>query len=197
MQLLLRRRIDSSGLSPRFCLWAKFDINHHEEWPLVEKYMVSQGYITIEATSRDAWRGAGLGFLAAVVIAFVISQIVEQLSYVQVGNNVFRTGLGNMVLNMPFMVPFIGFVFLWGLAGWLIFEQLRLAIKVSDLLGGREFKHRSLVLMARRERTMIGYAYCFKQLLEKMKDWEGAEVIEIGEEHEGALRLVTDVYAPS
>ena len=65
------------------------------------------------------------------------------------------------------------------------------------MLNGREFKHKSLVLMARRERAMIGYGYAFIQLLEKMKNWEGIEVIQIGEEHEGALRLVTDVYAPS
>ena len=100
-----------------------------------------------------------------------------------------------MVLDTPIALQLIGFLFLWGIAGWLIFEQLRLAIKVADLLNGREFKDKSLVLMARRERAMIGYGYCFVQLLEKMKDWEGTEVIQIGEEHEGALRLVTDVYA--
>jgi len=74
------------------------------------------------------------------------------------------------------------------------YEAVRLAIRISDMLNGREFKHKSLVLMARRERAMIGYGYCFIQLLEKMKNWE-TEVIQIGEEHEGALRLVTDVYA--
>jgi len=49
--------------------------------------------------------------------------------------------------------------------------------------------------IARRERAVVGYDYIFIQLLEKMKHSEGTEVIQIGEEHEGALRLVTDVYA--
>lgn len=49
--------------------------------------------------------------------------------------------------------------------------------------------------IARGERAVIGYNYIFIQLLEKMKHSEGTEVIQIGEEHEGALRFVTDVYA--
>jgi hypothetical protein len=49
--------------------------------------------------------------------------------------------------------------------------------------------------IARRERADIGYDHIFIQLSVKMKHWEGTVVIQIGEEHEGALRLVTDVYA--
>jgi hypothetical protein len=48
--------------------------------------------------------------------------------------------------------------------------------------------------MARRERPMIGYAHAFVQLLEKLQNWEGTDIIEIGEETEPALRLVTDAY---
>ena len=55
-------------------------------------------------------------------------------------------------------------------------------------------KNKSLVLMARRERQMIGYAHAFVQLLEKLQNWEGTDIIEIGEETEPALRLVTDAY---
>jgi len=79
---------------------------------------------------------------------------------------------------------------------WGIYEQLRLAIRISDMLDGREFKHKSLALMARRERQVIGYGVAFLQFLEKLQDWEGTEVITLGEEHVPALRLVTDTYAP-
>ena len=64
MQLLMRRRILWTTFGIRFCLWAKFDVTP-QELALVLKYRASEGYITIEATGRDAWRGAVLGFLAA------------------------------------------------------------------------------------------------------------------------------------
>jgi len=123
------------------------------------------------------WRGAILGFIAAAILVPLVLNVL---------------GIGIRFMGFPSLVIF---VCVWGICGWLIFEQLRLAIRISDMLNGREFKRKSFVLMARRERAMIGYRYAFIQLLEKMKNWEGTEVIQIGEEHEGALRLVTDVYA--
>ena len=90
------------------------------------------------------------------------------------------------------MVVFLGCL---ALSTWILYEQLRFAIRISDMLSGREFKHKSLALMARRERQMVGYAVAFKQFLEKLQAWEGTEVITLGEEHEPALRLVTDYYA--
>ncbi len=44
---------------------------------------------------------------------------------------------------------------------------------------------------------MVGYAVAFTKLLEAMRTWEGTEIIQIGPEHEPALRLVTDTYAPA
>jgi len=178
MQLLLRRRIVHRGLYPKFALWAKFDVNTEEE-RLIMAYNARGGYITIEASRRDMWRGAVLGFLAACILVPIILSVV-------------RINTRFDVLSLSAL-----FVAVWGLCGWLIYEQLRFAIRLSDMLNGREFKHKSLVLMARRERAMIGYGYAFIQLLEKMQNWEGTETIQIGQEHEGALRLVTDVYAPS
>ena len=92
-------------------------------------------------------------------------------------------------------VGVIAFVLLFAISSRLIYEQIRMAIRISDMLDGREFKHKSLTLMARRERQMVGYALVFLNFLEKLKEWEGTEVITLGEEHEPALRLVTDTYA--
>ena len=175
MQLLLRRRIVHTGLRPKFSLWAKFDVTA-EEKALVIKYKASNGYITIEASRRDMWRGAVMGFIVAAVLVPLLQAVARPIPIGDIG---------------------VIFLVLWGIVGWVIYEQLRLAIKIQDMLDGREFKHKSLVLMARRERAIIGYGYCFIVLLEKMKNWEGTETIQIGQEHEGALRLVTDIYAPS
>jgi hypothetical protein len=56
---------------------------------------------------------------------------------------------------------------------------------------------RNLIRGPGRMDTMIGYAAAFIHLLEMLKKGEGTDVIELGEEHEGALRLVTDTYAPA
>ena len=99
--------------------------------------------------------------------------------------------------GLPGWAVFLIFLGSFLFATWIIYEQLRLAIRISDMLDGREFKHKSLALMARRERQVIGYGVAFLQFLEKLQDWEGTEVITLGEEHEPALRLVTDTYAPA
>ena len=141
MQLLLRRRIVHRGLYPKFALWAKFDVNTEEE-RLIMAYNATGGYITIEASRRDMWRGAVLGFLVSAVLVPLLLAVSRPIPTEEIG------GI---------------FLVLWGIAGWVIYEQLRLAIKISDMLNGREFKHKSLVLMARRERSLIGYGYAFIQ----------------------------------
>ena len=85
----------------------------------------------------------------------------------------------------------------YAIIAWLIYEQIREAIKMIDIINGRDFKHRSAMLMIRRERRMVGYAAAFIHLLEMLKKGEGTDIVEIGEEHEGAQRLVTDTYAPA
>ena len=92
-----------------------------------------------------------------------------------------------------FLVLFVSYAIIT----WVIYEQIRDAIKIGDIVNGREFKHRSAILMMRRERRITGYAAAFIHLLELLKKGEGTDVVEIGEEHEGALRLVTDTYAPA
>jgi len=100
MQLLLRRRIVWTNFGVRFALWAKFDVTG-EEQVLIDNYRVRDGYITIEASRRDMWRGAILGFPAAFFISWLIIQVIQSMSYVQVGNMQYRTGVGNAFLNIP------------------------------------------------------------------------------------------------
>jgi len=98
---------------------------------------------------------------------------------------------------MGMLSSLLYFIGIFVASTWIIYEQLREAIRISDLLTGRNFKSRSVALLMRRERRMVGYAVAFTKLLEAMRTWEGTEIIQIGPEHEPALRLVTDTYAPA
>jgi hypothetical protein len=190
MQLLLRRRILQGTPTSKFALWAKFDLAP-EEQHLIRHYGVSNCYLTIEASRRDLWRAAVISFFIALVVVGTLSAALPSLPTTQVQT---QRGMVQQYIVIPWWVWALLFAFVFGIVTWVIYEQLRLAIRVQDMLDGREFKNKSLVLMARRERQMIGYAYAFVQLLEKLQNWEGTDIIEIGEETEPALRLVTDAY---
>jgi hypothetical protein len=188
MQLLLRRRI-LQGTTTKFALWAKFEVTE-EEKELLYRHHTLGGYITIEASRRDLWRAAVISFFIAFVLVGGLSAAFPSLpAPVQTPR-----GMVQQHIFIPWYVWMGFFAFVFGTATYLIYEQLRLAIRISDMLNGREFKNKSLVLMARRERQMVGYAHAFFQFLEKLQEWEGTDVIEIGEETEPALRLVTDAY---
>jgi hypothetical protein len=191
MQLLIRRRIALAGsMTPKFGLWAKFDVAP-EELALIAKYGVSNCYVTIEASRRDIWRAAFISFFIAFVLVGGLSAAFPSLpAPVQTPR-----GMVQQHIFIPWYVWMGFFAFVFGTATHLIYEQLRLAIRIGDMLDGREFKNKSLVLMARRERQMVGYAHAFVQLLEKLQEWEGTDVIQIGEDTEPALRLVTDAYS--
>jgi hypothetical protein len=177
MQLLFRRSLKTGGINvnrPRFVLWVKFDIDE-DEARLIRKYNASDAYLTIEQSRRDFFRAMIFSFFIAAILASIISGAT----------------------NMGMLGSGLYFLGLFAAATWIIYEQLREAIKISDLLTGRNFKSRSLALLVRRERRMVGYAVAFTNLLAAMRTWEGTEVITIGPEHEPALRLVTDIYAPA
>ena len=188
MRVLLRRRITELMGSVRFALWARFEVSA-EEYVLIKRYGVESGYITIERSRRDLYRAAIIAFFVALVIPVFLAYINV---YAQM--HAFQ---GAQTPGIPGWVIVLLFFGIFAVVTWAIYEQLRLAIRISDMLDGREFKHKSLALMARRERQVIGYAVAFLHFLEKLQDWEGTEVITLGEEHEPALRLVTDTYAPA
>jgi hypothetical protein len=191
MQLLLRRRILLGTPTSKFALWAKFEVAP-EEQRLIHHYGVSNCYLTIEASRRDLWRAVVISFFIALVGVSLLSAAFSYLPTTMVQT---QRGMIQQYIFVPWWVWALLFAFVFAFATWVIYEQLRLAIRIQDMLDGREFKNKSLALMARRERQTIGYAYAFLQFLEKLQSWEGTEIIEIGEEHEGALRLVTNTRA--
>jgi hypothetical protein len=177
MQLLFKRSLKTGAVnvnSMRFVLWVKFDIDADES-RLIHKYRAEDAYLTIEQSRRDFYRAMIISFFVAAFLGSIITSI---------------TNIGMLGSLLYFICIFVA-------STWLIYEQLREAIRISDLLTGRNFKSRSLALLMRRERRMVGYAVAFTKLLEAMRTWEGTEIIQIGPEHEPALRLVTDTYAPA
>ena len=173
MRLLLRRSVQEHKLlrwRTEFVLWARFELTD-EERILVRKYDMEKGYLTIEGSWRDFRRALLYAFLPALIITFILG-----------------SGFARY-----FLVLFVSYAIIT----WVIYEQIREANKILDIINGREFKHRSAILMMRRERRITGYAASFIHLLELLRKGEGTDVIEIGEEHEDALRLVTDTYAPA
>jgi hypothetical protein len=189
MQLLLRRRNIEGVPTSKFALWGKFDVSE-DELALIRRYRVANCYLTIEASRRDLWRAGVISFFIALVAVGLLSAMASTVSAtVQTPR-----GLVQQQLTIPWWVWVFLFAFVFGIVTYIIYEQLRLAIRIQDMLDGREFKNKSLVLMARRERQMVGYAHAFVQLLEKLQNWEGTDIIEIGDATEPALRLVTDTY---
>ena len=177
MQLLFKRSLRTGAVnvnSMRFVLWVKFDIDADEE-RLIHKYKAEDAYLTIEQSRRDFYRAMIISFFVGAFLGSIITGIT----------------------NMGMLGGSLYFIGIFAASTWIIYEQLREAIRISDLLNGRNFKSRSLALLMRRERRMVGYAVAFTKLLEAMRTWEGTEIIQIGPEHEPALRLVTDTYAPA
>ena len=188
MRVLLRRHIRQTSSSVRFVLWAKFEVSA-EELALIDRYRTRSGYITIEGTRRDFQRAAIIAFFVALVIPVFLA-FINAYAQMYGPRGEGTPGIHGWVIVLSFFAIF-------AIVTWAIYEQLRLAIRIQDMLDGREFKHKSLALQARRERQVIGYPVAFLQFLEKLQDWEGTEVITLSEEHEPALRLVTDTYAPA
>jgi len=173
MRLLLRRSVQEYKLlrwRTEFVLWARFELTD-DEHRLVRKYDMEKGYLTIEGSWRDFRRALLYAFLPALFATYIFSAGFARFFLVLFGS--------------------------YAIITWVIYEQIRDAIKIGGIVNGREFKHRSAILMIRRERRITGYAAAFIHLLELLKKGEGTDVVEIGEEHEGALRLVTDTYAPA
>jgi hypothetical protein len=181
MQVLFKRSLntrtlgaESTTFSPiKYELWVKFAVSQ-EERRLISLHNLEGTYLTIEQSRRDFYRAALICFFPAAIVG------------------------GISINGLPIGISMFLFFAIWGVGTWLLYGQLCEAIKVLDVLEGRKFKDRSFMLFARRERRMIGYAVAFSHLLKELGNWEGEEIITLGEEHESALRLVTDTpYAPA
>jgi hypothetical protein len=154
MQLLLKRS-QKAGVGGRikFDLWAKFELTA-EEQALIDKYQVRNAILDEGNTRRDLIRAfkyaIGVGILALILL----------------------DGVG-VSLSPGLMV--LGFAALT----YAIYQQIREQIRVSDILTGRTFTCRSVLTLMEKERTITQMAVVFRQFLEAMKTWGGAEVINI------------------
>jgi len=170
-------------------LWAQFELTS-EEGTLMRSRPISEGYLTLEGSKRDFYRSLIFGFLGAIITV----SLINYLAGLQPANPYPRQFAAP---GLSTQATFLLFLFIFPLFTWLIYEQLREAIKVADLVNGREFKHRSLVLMARRERQILGLSEVLREFLEKIAQEEqtGAAPIVLGAEHAWAVSLVTDTHA--
>jgi hypothetical protein len=176
MRLLLKRGVRENKLllnRIEYVLWAQFELTDAER-DLVRNYELDRSYLTIEGSWHEIRRAS----LYAIVPTLLLNALVV-------------SALSFLLFLCVFLLSFIGIT-------WLIYEQIRETIKVVDIINGRTFKNKNAMLQIRRERQMVGYALAFKNLLITMQNWSGKDdVIELGDEHEGALRLVTDIHAPA
>jgi hypothetical protein len=155
MQLLLSRKQSphwTGGM--QFSLWARFKLTAEED-ALIRKYQVRNAIVSLGNTRRDI-RLAALYALPVPLLVFLIF------------SNVY--GFGG--------VWFITLV-LYGAAVWAIYNQIREQIKISDIIEGRDFACRSVLLLLEKEEMLLDMAVRFRRFLEYMKTWGGREAVPI------------------
>jgi hypothetical protein len=126
----------------KFALWAKFDVSE-EEGALLRRYRVANCYLTIEASRRDLWRAGVMSFFIAFISVGGLSAAFPSLPTTPVQT---QRGMVQQYTVVPWWVWLLFMAIVFSIATWIIYEQLRLAIRVQDMLDGREFKNKSLVL---------------------------------------------------
>ena len=167
MELLFRR-----GQSPaatgriKFDLGAKFDVTAEESAP-IDKYSVKNAILSEGNTRRDMFRALRYGALLTVAVTIVAE-----------------------VLRFPASIVFLAALFSITVGSYLIYQQIREQILVSDILEGREFVCRSVVTLIEKEELLKRMALSFRHLLEAMRSWGGTQVIEITPERAPTLKLV-------
>ncbi|MDQ3960186.1 MAG: hypothetical protein M3255_07895 [Pseudomonadota bacterium] len=163
MQLLIQRGQRKIPILPRpiFDLWAKFEVNLEEE-ALIDKYHVRK-HILVEGKPLQRWFAAILGIIIAGVIAAIVHSYIG--------------------IQLITLLVFVGSAFL-------LYQQFREEVRVSDILDGRHFACRSVVKLMAQEEEVTEMANAFRHLLEAMKNWGGREIIELAPYKAPALRLI-------
>jgi hypothetical protein len=85
------------------------------------------------------------------------------------------------------------------LLGWfvftsLVFQQIREDIIVADILKGRRFRCKSIVILLEKEDLLKTRAQEFRQFLEAMKTWGGMDIITIKPGEEPTVKSMGDGY---
>jgi hypothetical protein len=118
---------------------------------------------------RAAKYGAGLGLLIAILAYPVL-------------------GVGPGTSLLLGVLAFVG-------ATYVIYQQIREEIRVSDILTGRSFACRSVITLIEKERTITEMAVVFRHLLEAMKTWGEAEAIAIEPEQKPTVQVLEPRHA--
>jgi hypothetical protein len=167
MELLFRRGQSDDALGrPKFDLWAKFEITPAEE-DLIHKYRMRRAILAVGDPRRDFFRA--LRYAVLLTIAVVIFCEATQMY--------------PHIIALFTVSAFVG-------GTYIIYQQIREEIRVSDILDGRPFACRSVVTLMEKEETVKHMAVAFRHLLEAMKNWGGTEIVEITPEHPPTLKLV-------
>ena len=172
MQLLLKRSQSSDPGRVRFDLWAQFEVSDDEK-ALLDKYRARDAILSEGDAKRDLIRAAKYAAILAVLILFLAPAFL---------GTTLSTAFGLGVL--AFAVGTYG-----------IYQQIREEIRVSDILTGRSFACRSVLTLMEKERTITEMAVVFRQFLEAMKNWGGAEAIAIEPEHKPTMRVLEPRHA--
>jgi hypothetical protein len=191
MELLLQRSQKERVSRPRFELWAKFELNANEKM-LLNKYQPESALLSEDepASRSRKWRRS---VITGGILSMVMCLIVAYLS-------IYRPTLGG--INPFLFIEPIGSVPTWIgmlLLGWFlftswIFAHIREDIIVADILRGRRFRCKSIVILLEKEELLKKRAHEFRQFLEAMKTWGGMEIITIKPGEEPTVKSMGDDY---
>lgn len=155
MQLLLSRKQSPHWMGGvKFDLWARFELTEEED-ALIKKYQVRNAIVSLGNTRRDM-RIAALCALPIPVIVYLIFGGIYG-------------GAGVLFLALLF----------YAVAAYAIYNQIREQIKISDIIEGRDFACRSVLMLLEKEEMLLDMAVRFRRFLEYMKTWGGREAVPI------------------
>jgi hypothetical protein len=154
MQLLLSRKQSPHWMGGmQFSLWARFELTEEED-ALIKKYQVRNAIISLGNTRRDM----RLAALYALPVFFIVYLV-------------FSGARGFLGLFLALLS--------YGIAVWVIYNQIREQIKISDIVEGRDFACRSVLTLLEKEEMLLDMAVRFRRFLEYMKTWGGREAVSI------------------
>ena len=160
MQLLIQRGQRTTAIlnNNRFTLWAKYELTQNEV-ELVRKYDIYDT-ILVEGKPRELRRAA----IWAIIPTFIILMLFT------------------LALPAEFHQPqsIIAVALLvYPLSVFLIYNQIRQLVKVSDLLDGRTFPCKSVVGLLVKEKEITDMSLAFRHLLEALKNWRAREIVKL------------------
>jgi hypothetical protein len=175
MQLVMKReRLIPVGMPLPQSMLASFKINARlvlegDEQSLIDKYSLK----TVTLTPGNPPRDRRKALLFAAPLAVIVGMWVYNFT----------------VLSMPaaILVAFFAFLALW----YVIYEQIREAVSISDLLDGRDFKARSMVQLLVKEQRIRKMSGVFAIVIEQARTWHEPEVIMVEPKPLGILLAPT------